>query len=75
MSLCPEAANRAAMRDNEFWAHVYGEDVRPEPYEYDPTHEAIGPTIATPCLECGAPGACAFDADGRPLIHAVAVDE
>jgi hypothetical protein len=25
--------------------------------------------LATPCPECGQVGACAYDADGRALIH------
>lgn len=26
-------------------------------------------SLATPCLACGAVGACAYDAEGRALIH------
>ena len=48
---------------------------------YQPTAEEAQPTandldrwdletrIATPCPECGELGACAYDAEGRPMIH------
>ena len=66
MSLCPEAAERAAMSDDEFWAHVLeplqppGEDV------YDLPRESAD---LGPCPECGELGACAYDAEGRPMVH------
>ncbi len=64
--LCPEAAERAAMSDAEFWERVLATPV--EPAEYDPAHEAIGPQLE-PCPTCGERGACGWDAEGRPLIH------
>lgn len=27
-----------------------------------------------PCPECGSTGACGYDDEGRPLVHAIAVD-
>lgn len=75
MSLCPEAAKRAAMTDAEFWDHVFND---PEPggtSAYDPEdwkHEAVDERLtADPCPECGAAGACSWDIEGRPLIHAL----
>ena len=77
MALCPEAAQRAAMTDSEFWEHVLiGPDQ--DDREYDPDDDPNVPDqaeyelaarLATPCTECGQVGACAYDADGRPLIH------
>jgi hypothetical protein len=70
--LCSEADLRDAMTDDEFWAHVARSlnGDRPED-EYDPAHEAIDlGLIADPCPECGAAGACGWDDEGRPLIHA-----
>lgn len=75
MSLCPEAQLRAAMTDGEFWAHVFQIDDHPE---YDPDDDPNVPDLAEleierrladPCPECGQLGACAYDADGRALIH------
>lgn len=38
--------------------------------------ESIDPVIAgEPCPECGATGACAWDNEGRPLIHAIGSDD
>jgi hypothetical protein len=70
--LCPEADLRDAMSDEDFWAHVFKLDE-----EYDgPTYDepALGP-LTEPCEECGAVGACAWDAEGRPLIHPVTEEE
>jgi len=77
VSLCPEAEMRAAMSDGEFWEHVLGTGTH---VEYDPDGDPNMPDqaecelnarLATPCPECGQPGACAYDAEGRPLIHAI----
>jgi hypothetical protein len=68
--LCPEADLRDAMTDGEFWEHVAAHlGHNTEHIDYD------GPDIdvavsADPCLECGEVGACAYDAEGRALIHA-----
>lgn len=63
MSLCPEHEQRAAMTDNEFWEHVYPPEPEPELDDDQPEEQAER------CPECGSTGACAYDADGRPLIH------
>lgn len=39
-----------------------------DPNEEEPT--ALGPLL--PCPICGAPGACDYDNDGRPLLHTTA---
>lgn len=81
MSLCPEAAKRAAMTDGEFWAYVFGID---DHQDYDPDDNwdisdlaeyELDTRLATPCPECGQHGACAYDIDGRPLIHVTTEDE
>lgn len=67
------------MTDAEFWDHVFN----PEP----PTTWDLGPSsidmddivafshLDMPCPECGQRwGACAYDAEGRPMIHAVTGD-
>jgi hypothetical protein len=76
LPLCPEHELRAAMDDGEFWAHVLlppGDD-----REYDPDDDPNIPDLAEyelnarlagPCPECGQHGACAYDDEGRPLIH------
>lgn len=71
MSLCPRFAERAAMTEEEFWEDVlhqlypdqayYPDDERPDPV-------AAG-LIDTPCTVCGERGACAYDSEGRALIH------
>jgi len=74
--LCPEHELRAAMTDGEFWAHVL---LPPDDHrDYDPDDDPNLPDqaeyeldarLATPCPECGQVGACAYDIEGRPLIH------
>lgn len=67
MSLCPEAELRAGMTDAEFWEHV----LQPESVgrDYDIDLDDIEQMQGSPCPVCGQPGACGYDADGRPMIH------
>ena len=70
--LCPEADLRDAMTEVEFWRHVADNLTGHWEPPYDPDNGpdldvAISPV---PCETCGAHGACAYDAEGRPLIHA-----
>lgn len=67
--LCSEADLRDAMDDGEFWAHVFA-PLTDDPRYSPPDRPALGP-LTEPCSECGAVGACAWDAEGRPLIHPV----
>lgn len=62
--LCPDVDARDAMTDAEFWAHVLGADAADYEPEIDPQMD-LGP-----CPVCGSSGACSYDADGLPLIHA-----
>jgi hypothetical protein len=67
--LCPEADMRDAMTDAEFWEHVarnLGADFEP----FDDGTDVDVAVADSPCAECGEAGACAYDAEGRPLIHA-----
>lgn len=75
---CAERESRAAMTDAEFWQHVFGqrEDPRVTLPGWGEGDEALDCDITTtsdPCAECGAVGACGWDAEGRPLIHAEAI--
>lgn len=69
--LCPEAAERDALSDTEYWARVlgYGPDVEGD--------EDFVATVAelTPCPECGSLVACAYDTEGRALMHVLDHDE
>lgn len=68
--LCPEADLRDAMTEGEFWEHVFqqdrGEDNMPPGFDVEEVS-----LNATPCPICGQPGACAYDDQGLPLIHAL----
>lgn len=71
--VCPEWALRDAMTDGEFWDHVFG--VGPDG-EYEPDAEELQAVAdLTPCPECGEMGPCAYDVDGRALVHLVEVED
>ena len=75
--LCPEADERDAMSDDEFWAHVAKNLGMPDP---DDLPDWDGPDLDVavsrePCPTCGADGACGWDSEGRPLIHATEGDD
>jgi hypothetical protein len=71
---CPEAELRASMTDDEFWAHVFPQVV-PESWDLEPSDidadDMAQLTDVGTCPECGQFGACAYDAEGRPLLHAI----
>jgi hypothetical protein len=46
-------------------------DPDPEP-EFDSDYDGIADL---PCATCGEPGACGYDAEGRPMIHAVWLED
>lgn len=77
--ICPEAAIRDAMDDATFWEHVLQPDTPPMDYDGpdlddDPPDDGL-PVRADPCPECGEVGACSWDAEGRPLIHALRAED
>lgn len=76
--LCGEVNIRDAMSDEEFWEHVYSREAWTEedPWDDGPGDPlAIENGVTNPCPECGQIGACAYDAEGRPMIHAVEVND
>jgi hypothetical protein len=71
--LCPEADLRDAMSDGEFWDHVaesiLGPGSEPDTDDMEPVgYDELD--ILAPCEVCGESGACGYDSEGRPLIHA-----
>lgn len=74
---CASSPEAQALSGAEFWDAVYSQHQRPyEPEEPDEIELLeMGYVnrldIAPPCPECGGHGACAYDDEGRPLIHAV----
>lgn len=65
---CAARARRAGMTDEEFWVDVAAE-MQPVG-EAEPDEDSGDFIFAdVPCPICDAPGACAYDAEGRPLIH------
>lgn len=54
------------MSDEEFWEHVLPNDLGEELLD----EVDVAALTMTPCVQCGATGPCAYDAEGRPLIHA-----
>jgi len=72
MSLCPEAKARAAMTDAEFWDHVFPQpDLVGErfPDAQEIAEYELTDRLADSCPECGQIGPCAYDNEGRALIH------
>ena len=76
-SRCPRAAERAAMTDEEFWDDVAANLGYPQGPPDDPDLVAdLDLGLRGPeCPVCGELGACAYDAEGRPLIHATDPEE
>jgi hypothetical protein len=76
---CPEREFRITLDEGEFWDWVLngvkpGENPEVEFEDEPPDPEEIS-TTGSPCPLCGSMGACAYDLDGRPLIHALPVDD
>lgn len=75
VSPCEVNIRRAAMTDEDYWADVAASLGHPQdPIEPDPDDDPPDPPAVTlydsPCAVCGTTGACAYDANGLPLIHA-----
>lgn len=75
--LCPEADQREAMTDNDFWHHVLSQYVGLPDYEPDYDDgppDGMGIVVisdhVSPCPLCGEWGPCGYDESGRPMIHA-----
>lgn len=68
--LCPDADERDAMTDAEFWQHVADNLTGPR-WDIDDEGPDIDAALNVgTCETCGSSGACAYDAEGRALIHA-----
>ena len=70
--VCPEAERLDAMTDAEFWENVavsLGVGCPPDDCDFDEVD--LAQHFGSPCPECGETGPCAFDAEGRPMIHLV----
>ena len=59
---------RSVMTDAEFWEHVFGGAPMEPEVDFDADDDAD--RIRVPCSLCGEFGACGYDEQGRPLIHA-----
>jgi hypothetical protein len=52
-----------------------------QPGDEEPDEDALIESLPVtsldtkPCLECGEAGACAYDSEGRPLIHAEVTED
>jgi hypothetical protein len=64
------------MRDEEFWHDVAASlgAVPNEDDEMEPVYNGFSLDVE-PCPECGEIGACGYDSQGRPMIHALKEDD
>lgn len=58
------------MTDEEFWQRVADYLAGPVDDIGHPDYDTPVSLNATPCVTCGEVGACAYDIEGRALIHA-----
>lgn len=70
-SLCPEAEYRSNLPDSEFWARVAANLGALQEEIVDELADCIQSFYSSPCHVCGELGACAYDSEGRPMIHTV----
>ncbi len=71
---CPATRRRAGMTDEEFWEDV-GNSIQGTADGAELVEVYPEFVLDTTCPLCGAYGACAWDANGRPLIHATEYPE
>jgi len=76
--LYPEADERDAMSDGEFWDKIaeflgvgVGPDTEPDFDDMEPVDEELS---RPPCEVCGSIGACGYDMEGLALIHVLPVE-
>jgi len=76
--LCPEADERDAMSEDEFWervaANLSGDQYPPQEPDWAAELD-VTPLDSPACVLCGSTGACAYDAEGRALIHTTDDDD
>ncbi len=69
---CASSLEAQSMTDEDFWYFVFTTEGMPEEDDYDPNHEAMDDFLTEQaCSICGQVGACAWDAEGLPLVHPV----
>jgi len=66
---CPTRDLRAALTDDEFWQDVADARHPLGIWEAEPTDLDAVTFQNDPCSECGEHGECAYDAEGRPMVH------
>jgi hypothetical protein len=77
MNLCPESEYRSNLSDEEFWDYIFNWDKRwpnwrqNSVYDYDELDIDDTLPVDQPCPTCRSVGACAYDSEGRPMIHTV----
>lgn len=74
-TFCASSPEAAAMSDGEFWSNVYADRGDMESEQAPAIDDDLAQRLASPCMECGATGACAWDSEGRPLIHPLKADQ
>ena len=68
---CPDRERRDALTNEEFWDEVLGVSLGFEGPMIEAESEIEVLSIdGAACTVCGSSGPCAYDAEGRPLIHA-----
>ncbi len=73
--LCPQADELDAMTDEEFWQRVADNILGPQWDDDDAGVDIDAALNVGICGTCGSGGACAYDSEGRALIHADGGDE
>lgn len=73
--ICPDHERRAALSDGEFWEEVLDVSLAFEGPMIEPGDDEIVYLEEQRCAECGTTGPCAYDAEGRPLIHVIGEQE
>jgi hypothetical protein len=69
---CASSPEAAMLSDGEFWDRVFnrGEPTEPpQPTVDDIERWELQDRMGGPCPECGEVGACAYDDEGRALVH------
>lgn len=69
-SLCPEQDERESEDELDFWQRIADNLNPPPPFEDpDDAGELDVQVSREACRVCGELGACAYDSEGRPMIH------